>query len=108
VRRELTACALCWLAALGCHDDGVVGGVAECAPACEADEECDALRGVCVDCDEGMCELADECDDCAASDALCIAMLCQSCTTSAECRGEENTCQDGLCVEPDEDADFDS
>jgi hypothetical protein len=90
-----------WLAASGCTDDGMVGKLAECLPACEGDETCDPLRGMCVECeDEASCEeLADECDDCAAGDALCIAMLCTSCTTSAACPRDEPLCSNGRCVE---------
>ena len=107
--RRVDRSALAWLLALltvmaaGCYDHGEVGKLASCTPACESDETCDPLRGVCVesDCDDDdECEeLADECDDCAESDALCIAMLCQSCTTSAECSREEPLCSKGRCIE---------
>jgi hypothetical protein len=109
--RARGAALAAWLivVAPSCTDDGMVGTVVEsCEPACGREQECDLLRGTCVECDdEEGCEMADECDDCAETDALCIAMLCRSCTTSAQCTGEERFCRDGRCVELEDAAELD-
>jgi hypothetical protein len=91
--------ALWLVAAPSCTDDGTVGTVETCEPGCELEDECDPLRGVCVECDDDGCEMADECDDCGPNDAQCIATLCRACTTNAQCTGEERFCRDGRCVE---------